>query len=234
MALFPAPEIRLDYEQRYFSLQAQSPFHAKRVLSVVMKKAPSAQSLIKLRAALHDIVPIDDAVWVGFEPLLFRREISRSENVVSQGEVSRLVSFIVSGCFRFYSLTERGDEAVNGFALEGDLVASMNSLVEGIPSYFSIEALENADVLQFDWNQVRDSDYFNRLRETVSQDLFKGLERRQQEFLTDTPEQRYLSFLNRSAQINSRVADRHIASYLGITPVHLSRIRRKLRKEAAS
>ena len=188
----------------------------------------------QLRAALNDILAIDDAVWAAFEPLVRHRLVAKSEKLIREGEVCSFVSFVVAGSFRFFALTESGDEAVNGFALEGDFLASMNALVDTEPSYFSVEALEPCEVLQFDWTAVQSTDYFSRLIELVSRDLFKGLERRQHEFLTCTPQERYQSFLARSPLINARVADRHIASFLGITPVHLSRIRRNIRNSAGS
>lgn len=190
--------------------------------------------LHRLRASLDEILSMDAAAWAELEPLVRYETFSKSENVISEGTASTLVSYVVSGSFRFYSITPNGDEAVNGFALDGELVASMNSLVDAEPSYFSIEALERSSVLQFDWVGVRELDYFRQLREIISHDLFRWLERRQQEFITNTPEERYLSFLERSARVNDQVADRHIASYLGITPVHLSRIRKKLKKSGMS
>ena len=188
----------------------------------------------ELRTALDDILPVDDAVWDAFEPLVSHRIVPRKENVVTEGKTSSWVSFVVSGSFRFYSLTEDGDETVNGFAITGDFVASMRSLVDAEPSVFSIEALENSEVLQFDWTKVKESDYHRRLIELVSRDLFKALERRQQEFQSCTPEERYLNFLDRSPEMNAQIADLHIASYLGITPVHLSRIRKKLKENVSS
>ena len=164
---------------------------------------------------------------------LVAKRYEAGEHLIHQGEQAPNLYMIRQGLVKLYYVTAEGKEFVKSFLPEGSLVGSLAALLNGELSTFSVVCLEpvEAELVPFDVMQnVFESDpaalKFGFM-------FFQGLalrkEQREYSFLCKSPEERYQKFVDDEPDMVKRVTQADIARYLGITPVALSRIRKRLR-----
>lgn len=185
-----------------------------------------------LSTAINSIAPIPDEELDKLLALCQTSRLAKGEHFVTAGEVPAKFAFVLSGLFRYYYLNGTGTEFTKGFFPEGSFLASYSATISRSPSHFGIEALENAEILFFDyekWNTLRlKHDCWNRFLVALLEEAFAKKETREREFLLFDAEKRYRLFLERYPGLENRLRQHMIASYLGITNVALSRVRRKM------
>lgn len=157
-------------------------------------------------------------------------EVPARTILLQEGTVSRQAYFIRKGCLRL-SFNDNGKDITFQFFFEGYGVSSFESFRSGRPSMFGIESLEPSSLL------VISKSSHDRLiaeapgyKDLLEEALYQRLEHYTRLFLSrirDTPRKRYQDLLEQHPQIIRRIPQHYIASYLGITPVSLSRIRNK-------
>lgn len=148
--------------------------------------------------------------------------------LLKDGKVADRLYLIHKGCLRLFFYNE-GKDITFQFFFEGDFVASFDSLYKHAPSLFSLESIEPTEISAI----KRDSlfsliEQYPSVRQVYEEKLIDRLHTYQQLFLSrikNTPRQRYEELLKEYPDIVQRVPQHYIASYLGITPVSLSRIR---------
>ncbi len=185
-----------------------------------------------LRTKLEEIVPISDAGWSDAAHLFQKRSFAQGAHVIEAGEIVKDLHFLLSGIARYYYLTPNGKEFNKSFAWCGQALSSVSSLVTGAPSPFFIQALEPCECLSIkyaDFNALceRYSEW-ERLARRLLEELVIKKERREADFLLLSAAERYKKYLLEFADIADRIPHYHVASYLGITDVALSRIRKRL------
>ena len=153
----------------------------------------------------------------------------KSEVLIHKGEVHHSVYFIKSGAIRSYYINNDGKDVTLWFGFEGDIAASLGNFIHSKPSLENIELLEDSVVLKISKSKLLELYATNLELANFGRMLaeYTLLEMEQQILLihfTDA-KSRYLSLVNKFPQILQRVKLGHIASYLGITQVTLSRIR---------
>ncbi len=172
---------------------------------------------------------IEKAVEV-FRPV----QLKKNSFFVMAGEIPEDVGFLVSGILRFFYIDESGKEFTKSFCEENNVVAALSALLQNEPARYFIQALENSLLLVAPYTAYQELMAGHRcwqiLDHKFTQALFIRKEKREGELLLDDAETRYLSFLAKYPELNKRLKQHYIASYLGITPVTLSRIRSKLKK----
>ncbi len=168
--------------------------------------------------------------WNIFAPFLDRQEIPARTLLLEEGAVSDAMYFIEEGCLRTW-INNDGKDITTQFFFEGNRVSSIESFRTGQPSLYSIETIENCvlqSLSQQDFRTVIEQS--PGLRQAFEDHLFRRLFQTQQfaySYLKNNPKQRYEELLRRHPHIVRRVPQHYIASYLGITPVSLSRIRNR-------
>lgn len=162
--------------------------------------------------------------------------IARGDAFIREGTVPQRFAFVGSGLFRYYYVNSRGGEFTKGFFSEGTCIVSYTAMIERRASYYTIEALEDSTVFALDygaWQQLyRSHPCWSALLIALLTKGYTKKETREREFLLHTAEKRYRSFLAEYPSLEQRIPQRLVASYLGITPVALSRIRRRMRQNA--
>lgn len=159
-------------------------------------------------------------------------KVKKHDFLLNEGEVSKHSYFVVSGCLRLYTIDSKGKEHIMQFAPENWWIGDIESSTNHSPSSYFIDALEDSDVLSMDtvsWEKSMNEIpplalLFQRLmqnRQTVSQ-------RRIINSMSATSEERYLEFMRTYPSLAQRIPQHMIASYLGITPESLSRIRKQM------
>lgn len=169
-----------------------------------------------------------------FDDKFAQRKVKRKEKLLQEGEVCKHYSFIVSGCFRMYGVDERGYEHNIQFACENDWITDIGSFHTNKPSKLFIESIEPSVVLQIGQKDL----YFlylnipklDRIFKVLIENKYVELQDRVLQNFSSTAQQRYLAFLEQYPMLSNRLPNIHIASYLGITPEFLSKVRNDLSK----
>lgn len=168
-----------------------------------------------------------DTLAAFFKP----RELKKKEHLYRQNEICKYIAFVNKGCLRNYHVDKKGDEQIIYFALEEWWVADLQSFFLQIPSMFNLQALENCELLvstrtefenAFDAVPVFEKFYRLKTQKSYTNTQKSVVEK------TETAEDRYQKLLNTSPGILQRVPQHYLASYLGIKPQSLSRIRKKI------
>jgi len=159
---------------------------------------------------------------------------SKNDVFVQQGCVGKYFGVVESGYFKYVTITSSGTEAVVGFAFEGEIVADYYNSFNGIPSEVFIIAGTDTTVSQIRTTEARNifNESFERNLSTLNGTLFSEIYSRYLELYRKEPTERYIDLITLYPQILDVVSLRDIASYLLITPVYLSRIRKNLAKKS--
>ncbi|UOE39350.1 Crp/Fnr family transcriptional regulator [Chryseobacterium oryzae] len=163
------------------------------------------------------------------------KKILKHEFLLQAGEVCKYTFFVEKGLLRMYSIDKNGKEHIIQFAPENWLIGDRTSLYFSDKSNYYIEAVEDSEVL------FLEHDFFKRLLEEFPNSIerndlllqkhVKSLQDRINSLLGETAEERYLKFIKMYPDLMLRVPQWMIASYLGITPESLSRVRKELAKK---
>lgn len=175
-----------------------------------------------------------------YEGLFERVSVPARTVLLREGDVSRRSFFIEKGCLRVW-FNNKGVEVTFQFFFEGQFLSSAESFSKSIPSIFTIEAIEPTDLYVLHRRAYEQIVTDLKGNVAVMEEMIGWLFERQlyysQEFMSfirDTPRERYIRLLREKPHVVKRVAQHYIASYLGITPVSLSRIRSKVMREGIS
>ena len=160
-----------------------------------------------------------------FQPRLYRKR----QYILQEGDVCNTLSFVISGCLRMYKVDESGTTHIIQFAIENWWMSDLGGFHSGKPSALNIEAVEDTTVLQIKRDDLVDlylrAPKFDRIfRVLIENSLVKMQERLLQTMGSDARE-RYEEFLKQYPALANRIPNTYIASFLGITPEFLSKIR---------
>ncbi|TCJ12506.1 Crp/Fnr family transcriptional regulator [Flaviaesturariibacter flavus] len=171
-----------------------------------------------------------------FTSLLQVKTVRRRQFLLQEGEVCRNEYFVNKGCLRAYVTDARGTEHVLQFAIEDWWIGDMHSFITQTPARITIDALEDSEVFSISrsgWDELMERvPKFERFFRMLLQGAFITLQNRVTSALSATAEQRYAEFQERYPQFEQRVPQHQVASYLGITPESLSRIRKQRAKSS--
>jgi CRP-like cAMP-binding protein len=164
--------------------------------------------------------------------LFIPKKLRKRQYLLQQGDVSKYTAFVEKGLLRAYTIDDKGSELILQFAPEDWWIGDMYSSVTGEPSESNIDALEDSELLLLT-NEAREellrqAPIFERFFRLLLQNSFIALQRRLKENIIQTAEEKYRNFISLYPNIAQRVPQHNIASYLGITPESLSRIRKQM------
>jgi CRP-like cAMP-binding protein len=186
------------------------------------------------RSQLEKLVVFTDEEWQLFHQHLQYKTIKKKTFLIEAGQVCNEVGFIISGSVRLYTVKD-GEEITGYFCLDHEFISSYKSFLTRQPSITYIQALENTQLITFTHAGLQEMlkneklaykmERFGRL---IAEQLICCFEDRMAAFIIQTPEERYLQLLNSGTIIMQRIPQHYIAQFLGITPVSLSRIRKRI------
>jgi len=159
------------------------------------------------------------------------RCLHKDELLLKTGEICRNLYFVDSGCLRVYNRDKNGSEHNVLFCPENWWAADMASFSGQLPAYYNIAALEATELLYFSYQSLEqlyiEVPKLERFFRILAQNGFSLYQRRVNSIISRSAEERYGQFQHLYPKLEQRIAQKHIASYLGITPVFLSMIRKK-------
>ena len=165
------------------------------------------------------------------------KQIPKKTLFLRAGDVCNKSAFVVTGCFRYFTTNSKGEEFITKFAVDDWWIGDMQGMIRGTPSKVSIEALEDAALLTISATDykalLQKSRCFADFQEKKLSLAYQSAELRSSEF-TESAENRYQILISKYPNITQRVPQYYIASYLGITPESLSRLRKKSASKANS
>jgi|WetSurMetagenome_2_1015567.scaffolds.fasta_scaffold468133_1 CRP-like cAMP-binding protein len=160
------------------------------------------------------------------------KKLRKGQYLLQGGEKCSVLAFISSGCLRSYSIDSAGEEHIDQFAFEGWWMTDMYSYLTGQPAALFIDALEDSEILLIEHDSYEKIcttiPKFEHYFRILLQNNYIASHRRILASIGLSAEERYLRLTETHPEISQRVAQRHIASYLGITPEALSRIRKRI------
>jgi CRP/FNR family transcriptional regulator, anaerobic regulatory protein len=185
-----------------------------------------------IKAYYKKLIPhLQEEDWNALEARLTVQHLKKGEFLTRQGETSRTVSFINKGLVRMFYVAD-GKEICTGFVPENEYISCYASFLTQTPSIENIDALEECELInlsyddiQFLYKQYPVMEIFGR---KIAEMLFILVSSQITRQLALAPEERYQSIVQTQPFIIQRVPQYMIASFIGITPEHLSRIRKKM------
>jgi CRP-like cAMP-binding protein len=176
----------------------------------------------------------DPAKWDRCKGFFEVQTIPARTSLLREGEVARTMYFVKQGCLRLW-FNKDGKDITFQFFMEGSGVSSIESFLRGQPSLFSLESVEPTTVVTVSrahWDRLHE--IYPQLRERFVQVALRRMEDYGRLFLSrikDSPAERYQALVREHPEMVRRIPQHFIASYLGITPVSLSRIRARLHRK---
>ncbi len=164
-----------------------------------------------------------------FISLLKLKKLKKKQYLLQEGDVVRYDYFVNKGCLRTYTIDEKGQEHVVQFSIEDWWTGDMYSFLTEKPARYTIDALEDSELLCLERNALEQLyikvPKFERFFRLLLQNAFVALQERIIANLSLTADERYCTFIEKYPLMEKRLPLKQIASYLGITPESLSRIR---------
>jgi CRP-like cAMP-binding protein len=198
-----------------------------------MDALTSAQ-LNQFREHMAAYVEFNEAEWIVCMQHLSVLKLKKKQHFVEAGEVCETLGFILSGSVRFYHLID-GNDITGYFCFENEYVSSYRSFLTGQASENYIQAIEPTIILTVskrNWQLMLNNPMLaykmERFGRLLAEHYLICYEERVNSFITQTPEERYLKLLETGRDVLQRMPQHYIANFLGITPVSLSRIRKRI------
>jgi len=186
----------------------------------------STEAFFKKIRTYHDISEEAELAWT---KLLHQKSYKKGEHFINEGQIPRKVAFVVKGLFSQYYTSDNGDIIIKYFFPEGRLAASVSAMLNNTPGIFTIAAIENTLVEEYDFFEFKKlftnhpdvALFYIRYIE-----LHWIIEKEPLEISLrfDKAKTRYDEFLSKYPTLVKRLKKHHIASFLGITPTQMSRI----------
>ncbi len=186
------------------------------------------------REHLKKYADFNEAEWILFTQHLTFSNLKKKHYFAVSEKVCDKVGFILTGSVRYYYIKD-GQDITGYFSFENEFLSSYKSYLTGLPGYTYIQALEDTKLITFtrrDMDQMLANPMLaykmERFGRLIAEHYLCCYDDRVTSFVTQTPEERYLQLLSTGREILQRMPQHYIANFLGITPVSLSRIRRRV------
>ncbi len=203
-----------------------------------MKPIIPQADIESLLVFFDQILPLEEEekelIKAKFSPRLFRKK----QYVLQEGNPCTHFYFIVRGCLRMYKIDNQGNTHILQFAVENSWINDLGSFHSLNSSTLNIDAIEDTVVLQISREDLitvyLQAPKFNRIFRVLLENGFVRLQERLLQNISSSAEERYQSFLDLYPHLVNRLSQVQIASFLGITPEFLSRMRNKRSKSSLS
>jgi len=179
--------------------------------------------------ALHVNLNATEQTYIA--SVLQHKTLDKNQMLLETSEICRNIYFVDKGCLRVFNRDKQGLEHNVLFCPENWWASDMTSFSGQVPAYYNIAALETTELFYFSYHNLEqlyiDVPKLERFFRILAQNGFSLYQRRVNSIISRSAEERYTQFQHLYPKLEQRIAQKHIASYLGITPVFLSMIRKR-------
>jgi CRP-like cAMP-binding protein len=186
---------------------------------------------LQFKRAMTMVSSVEAEFFTELRAIAKYRKLQKNDFFSSEGDLNKQFGFVVDGALRIFHLSEDGQEHNKHFLVQNNFIAA--SIRSDQKSIVSIQALSPSKLICIEYDSFivllkkynKSSDFIQKLIEGYLEDK----QIREINLLSKSAEENYCSFLDGFPELKGKIADYHIASYIGVTPTQLSRIRKKLK-----
>ena len=187
----------------------------------------------ELKKYIESLLDISEQDWQYFSSLLKKRIFPKKMSFVKVGQIEEYISFIEKGKVRLFIPKEEEDKEITfGFCFQGEFVSAYDSFLRQSPSRYNLETLAETTLWSISYHDLQEVYNNTAVGSTmgrfIAEKLFLLKSKREQSLLNDSSEQRYLNVFKDRPNLFEQVPLKYIASYIGVTPQALSRIRKRI------
>ncbi|MDO5970333.1 Crp/Fnr family transcriptional regulator [Flavivirga aquimarina] len=184
-----------------------------------------------VRAYFDTLVKMNDVDWELFSSKLEKKEFKKRTILLESGNIEKYLYFIEKGSVRLYIPKEDYDLTF-GFCFSGRFMSAYDSFLTQTSSTYHIETLTETTIWRLTFDDLQDiykqTEVGHAIGRIAAENLFLAKVKREQSLLNQTPQERYLSLFTEQPQLIKEIPLKYLASYIGITPQALSRIRKRI------
>jgi len=189
--------------------------------------------MINFRKYIEQIAAISDEDWYIFSSRLKQRDFLKKTEITSFGEVENYISFIEKGIVRLFIPKEDKEKEITfGFSFVGEFISAYDSFLTRTPSLYQLEALTDTRLWSISYDDLQEvyetTQIGNLIGRYSSERLYLIKSKREQSLLNESAKQRYLNLFEERPRLIKEIPLKYVASYIGVTPQALSRIRKQI------
>jgi len=174
---------------------------------------------------------LTDKDWEFFSSKLLRQEFPKNHILLKTGQTEEYLSFVEKGIVRF-SVPKLENELTLAFVFDGHFASAYDSFLTRTPSAYQADTMTKTTLWRLNYDDLQTiydkTDIGNKIGRLASEDLFLKKFKREISLLNETAEQRYLNLFTEQPHLIQQISLKYIASYIGVTPQALSRIRKRI------
>jgi CRP-like cAMP-binding protein len=182
------------------------------------------------KIALSKLINLTEEEWLVFSASFVTKHFKKGEYFLKENDLCNRIGFVDKGFFNFFYLIE-GVQHIRGFFYPHEFISNYPCFLSENKSKFYIQALEDSSVTFIHRDDLlmlyKTLPQIKELSRTIVENLYMEVSEKYESFFLKSPEERYLELLNKRPNFFQRVPQYMIASYLGMTPEGLSRIRKR-------
>ncbi|MEO9891137.1 Crp/Fnr family transcriptional regulator [Aurantibacter sp.] len=185
----------------------------------------------QIKSYLEQIVPLSDSDWELFSSKLVKTEFKKKTTLLKIGKIERHLNFIEEGSIRLY-LPKVENDITFGFCFKGQFMSAYDSFLTQKASTYQTETLTKTTLWRLNYNDLQEiykkTEIGNIIGRVTAENLFLLKSQREMSLLNDSAEERYLKLFTDRPQLIKEIPLKYLASYIGVTPQALSRIRKRI------
>ncbi|HEX8549425.1 MAG TPA: Crp/Fnr family transcriptional regulator [Cytophagaceae bacterium] len=185
----------------------------------------------KIRKHFESHTKLSDKDWQIFSSKLNRHKFPKNHLLLKAGQTERYLSFVETGIVRYF-IPKADTDLTFGFVFADNFVSAYDSFLTQQPCAYHLQAMTELTLWRLAYDDLQDiyreTEIGNTIGRLASEDLFLKKSRRELSLLHETAEERYLKLFDEQPHLIQQIPLKYLASYIGITPQALSRIRRRI------
>ncbi len=199
--------------------------------SLFLAKIPELHEMEEIKKFIDHIHPMSTTDWDFFSSKLQQQNLEKNTALVKMGEVENYLSFISEGIVRYY-IPQVESDLTFGFLFENEFVTAYDSFITRTSSPYEIDTLTNTTLWRISYEDLQEvyqkTVSGNIIGRRMAENMFLIKSKREIALLSKTAEELYLDLFRERPKLLKQIPLKHIASYIGVTPQALSRIRKRI------